>query len=352
MKVAFHTRDAEIETIWCSVVNRAKGLFRLDNIPYLRARPTYGDVIVATPGRGGMLRYRRTHKLGGFSVDALEYRHKATFAPLVALLEKKCGVVCEGFSPPTIGSPGVVAIAIPRGVALPDVGKAVERRFPDVRPVPSPEDEANERLHGAVIKGDLRTLRKALTEGARVNSKNEHGQSAVFVATDRGDAAMLKALRAAGANLRVRNELGQTGLHFAAAEGQRLIAKIFLDAGIGPNDRRNHYRASPLHLAALRDQADVAKLLLHAGARVDLRDDRNFTPLMCAADSSSTRTARALLPHCSAEEKNDAVSVAARRRRPAMVKLLLEAGASRRSRRKTASTRAKAPRKRRRAPAA
>src|SRR5580704_725522 len=113
-KVNLRNREGETESVWCTVVDAAKGLFRVVNIPMLRVRPTYGDVIVATPDREGMLTLRRTHKVGGYWVDALEYKHKATFQPLVTWLEKTHGIVCEGIEGPQGDSPGVIAVAVPK----------------------------------------------------------------------------------------------------------------------------------------------------------------------------------------------------------------------------------------------
>jgi ankyrin repeat protein len=336
-KVNLRNREGETESVWCTVVDAAKGLFRIVNIPMLRVRPTYGDVIVATPDREAGLAFRRTHKIGGYWVDVLEYKHKATFQPLAAWLEKTHGIVCEGIEGPQGDSPGVLGVAVPKGVSYSVVGKGIDARFPDVWPLgsrpeesqkePSPARTRTAALHHAVKNGDVKALRKALADGAKVNAKNEQGQTPALVAAMRGDAKTLTALRSAGANLRVRNDAGDTGLHLAAADGQTAIARVLLAAGVDPNDRRNRFQAAPLHLAAIRDQADAAKLLLRAGARLDLRDHDDLTPLMCAAGRSSMKTARVLLPQCAGKDRSEALQVAARAGDLAMVKLLLVAGA-------------------------
>jgi len=95
VKVVLRSRAGENESVWCTVVDPAKNLYRIDNIPFLRERPTLGDVIVATPGRDGLLGFRRTHAGGGFRWGALEYAEGIRFAPLVDWLEHS-GVKAEG----------------------------------------------------------------------------------------------------------------------------------------------------------------------------------------------------------------------------------------------------------------
>ncbi len=52
-KVRFSNREGMVESVWCTVVDAARGLFRVNNLPMFRQRPTYNDVIVATEDRDG-----------------------------------------------------------------------------------------------------------------------------------------------------------------------------------------------------------------------------------------------------------------------------------------------------------
>src|SRR6476469_1778392 len=50
VKVVLHNRGADIETPWAEDLGPADGggrRVRLDNVPFLHAKPTFGDVIVA-----------------------------------------------------------------------------------------------------------------------------------------------------------------------------------------------------------------------------------------------------------------------------------------------------------------
>jgi hypothetical protein len=143
VKVLLRTRAGEIESVWCSVVDASKGLFRVANIPMLRVRPMYGDVIVATTNREGRLAFRRTHENCGYWAEVLEYARTSTYRPLSRWLEENYAIISEGVMEPQGDLPGIMAVAIPKRVDFRDVGQAIEARFRGVRPYrerPPPSD--------------------------------------------------------------------------------------------------------------------------------------------------------------------------------------------------------------------
>jgi len=167
-----------------------------------------------------------------------------------------------------------------------------------------------------------------LREGAKVDARNERGQTAALLAAERGEARMLVVLRKAGADLAARDPKGVTPLHAAAREGFTAIVRTLLAAGVRVDTRTRHFRGTPLHAAAVRDRPDVARLLLAAGARRDARDANGFTPLMEAAYRGSLRTARVLLAHgAMAPDRNEALLLAAAEGHAPIVRLLLAEGA-------------------------
>lgn len=106
------------------------------------------------------------------------------------------------------------------------------------------------------------------------------------IATACGDLALLKALLVQPGAVNApdpRPELaGRTPLHHAAQLGDTRILALLLAAGADPNqaDGRGD---TPLHLVAinphLRHPEFVARRLIDAGARLDLRNARNRTPI-------------------------------------------------------------------------
>ncbi len=101
----------------------------------------------------------------------------------------------------------------------------------------------------------------------------------------------------AGADSNARDENGLTPLHLAARYGTTEAVPILLDAGANPMARSLHGE-TPLHWATTRE---VVTALLQAGADLEARDKYRGTPLHRAAELSNN---------------------------PAVIKVLLDAGAN------------------------
>jgi len=76
-------------------------------------------------------------------------------------------------------------------------------------------------------------------------------------------------------------------LHVATANERLEEMRALLDQGVDVNARlptimSGQSSAAALHLAATNGLLEPAKLLINAGATLDLRDDMDLTPLMCA----------------------------------------------------------------------
>ena len=337
VKVVLRNRAGETELVWCTVVDPAKNLYRIANIPFLRERPTFGDVIVATRGRDGLLALRRTHTGGGFRWGALEYAEGTRLAPMVDWLEHTRGVKTEGLVAPEGEASGIVGLAIPRHVDPKELFARTEYAFPGVwrlgcRPTRdgSPQSYARavtDALFPALYARDLPRLRALIAEGADVNAVDKNGHTPAFLAVSLEDVKFVAVLRDAGANLLAWSSYGQSALICAAAEGPVEVVKMILAAGADPNEQERLFGMTPLHLAALRNHAAVLTLLLRAGGCTSLRDDDGRTALMCAAGSGSVDAARVLLPSCSVSDRSEALRVATKNASLRMAKLLLAAGA-------------------------
>jgi len=182
-------------------------------------------------------------------------------------------------------------------------------------------------LHAAVVDGDRKKVKQLLADGAKVNARNELGETAAYVAARKGNLPILRVLRDAGANVLARGEAGETALCCAAFEGYSAVVMELLAAGADPNDRAGPVRATPIHAAAMGNQADAALQLLAAGARIDVRDSHLYTPLMCAASRGSAEAARVLLARGPGNDENEALLIAADEGYLDLVKLLITGGA-------------------------
>ena len=178
-------------------------------------------------------------------------------------------------------------------------------------------------LHAAVLRGEITLVRKLLDHGAIIDTLVEHGtpgrrfsadfsirsqligRDAFWMAAKYGEVEILQILLKAGADPLVVDENGVTALQVAMGNsGSSLdwrrdrigneeldsedeerrtleLAKILIDKGVEVNAVDNRDR-SALHHAVLKDFPSVVEFLVAQGARIDVRNDRDLTPLQLA----------------------------------------------------------------------
>jgi ankyrin repeat protein len=222
---------------------------------------------------------------------------------------------------------------------------------------------------------DMGTSEAALIElliahGANVNARETaKGQTALMWAAVRGDLPVAKALLAAGADIHARTTAGSTPLHFAVQQGSLSVAQLVLEKGADPNaaltvrqiDQETQAyvevlaNVTPLWLATTIRHEELAELLLRHGANPNTGQYRNIPPLHFAVQGGMARFARSLLAHGADPNARAPITafppqgaeenlighktfylmpvgatpffVAAQVRDPAMMRILLDAGA-------------------------
>lgn len=163
-------------------------------------------------------------------------------------------------------------------------------------------------LHTAASWGGLsREVSLLWTAGADLNARNDAGETPLHSALRRDDPAKVRALLELGADPAARDSAGNTadpvacerwGTHSFFALASVDVVADCIAAGADVQALINGFpRATPLFRAAARtgDPA-VIHILLEAGADVAARDDRYlYTPLHHAARSGTADVVRALL---------------------------------------------------------
>ena len=152
VKVFLHDRGEDVESAWCAPAGPS--LFRLVNVPFLHAKPTYGDVVAAERNddgnwewdRRGVAQTRireRLHEDGGRYALIVDYTMwaEADLGALVQALEKKHDIVGEGCFGPRGEEPGRLYLAAPRTLNPATVLAAVTTlgrgfRFKLIHPLP------------------------------------------------------------------------------------------------------------------------------------------------------------------------------------------------------------------------
>ncbi len=178
-------------------------------------------------------------------------------------------------------------------------------------------------LHAAVLRSELKLVRALLEHGAAIDIPVEHGtpgrrfsadysirsqligRDAFWMAAKYGEVEILKILLDAGADPFAIDENGVTTLQVAMGNsGSSLdwrrdrigneeldsqdeerrtleLAKILIDEGVDVNAIDNRGR-NAIHHAVLKDFPSVIEYLVAHGASIDVRNERDLTPLQLA----------------------------------------------------------------------
>jgi len=194
------------------------------------------------------------------------------------------------------------------------------------------ERPLSERLHDAVERGQVRTVRRLVQAGADPDEPRE-GETPLFVASAAGRVELVKALLELGAHVDSCGFAKWTALHAAATYARRDVAQVLLDNGADPN-ALDYREWTPLHEAAFRGAVGVARALIAAGADVNARSQTGATPLHYSAWLSSSRKSVVELllakgAHVHARDKGGrtALHSAAGLRRRGALEVLVGAGA-------------------------
>jgi uncharacterized protein len=153
-----------------------------------------------------------------------------------------------------------------------------------------------------------------------------------FSAVKRDDVRAVRQLAQRGFDLNTRNEAGEHALFLALRDDAPEVSSFLIGQDKVQIEARTGQDESPLMMAALKGKLDVAKRLIERKAEVN---KPGWTPLHYAAtnaDAESLPMVRLLLEHhayIDAESPNGStpLMMAAHYGHPAVVKLLLEEGA-------------------------
>ena len=95
---------------------------------------------------------------------------------------------------------------------------------------PGPFVRPERKLIDAATGGDLQTTKDVIKDGVKVNHQNEHGSSALVLASELGHLGIVEVLlKCSGININLQNKVGNTALISASIHGYLDIVKVLLD---------------------------------------------------------------------------------------------------------------------------
>ncbi len=133
---------------------------------------------------------------------------------------------------------------------------------------------------GVAIKfGNIKAIKQHLTERAELSAKEKNNFLRYAAYWGRREVAEL--FIAKGAKVNAKNDDGETSLHQAAKGGSKEVAEMLIFEGAKVNHKDIH-GFTPLHEAAYWGKTDVAELLIAKGADVSAKSKAGHTPLFWA----------------------------------------------------------------------
>jgi len=138
------------------------------------------------------------------------------------------------------------------------------------------------QLHAACKVGAMEKIKKLLTDGVKIDTKDKNGCTPLHIAAQKGYVNIVQILLDHSAEINAVNDFHETPLHDAARKGKFEVVKLLLAKGV-KKEVCNENGETPLHLAAMNNHVDVVEILISAGANKETRDNFEQTPYLVAA---------------------------------------------------------------------
>jgi ankyrin repeat protein len=188
---------------------------------------------------------------------------------------------------------------------------------------------AVETLHGAAASGDIDEVKRLLSEGQDVNSRDSEGQTPLHLAVKSGDREMVKFLLTRDADVRAedKDRSTPTPIGRAVRRQKKEIVEILLGGGA---DIQN--LGAALHLLAWNGQIEMLDFMISRGANIEAKSIYQTTPLREAVYNKQYKTVEFLISkgadvHASSRYSGGPIFTAVERNDKEMIELLIANGA-------------------------
>ena len=154
-------------------------------------------------------------------------------------------------------------------------------------------------LHDAANRGHLDVVKLLLNHSTDVDVQDKSGATPLHKAASRGHRNVVEVLLNRGAAINAKSHDGRTALYLTASKGHRDVVKVLLKHGVNVKVQ-DKYGVTSLQVAALRGETGIAalkgemeilNLLVAKGARFDIKNITEETPLLYAIEASNYNSA-------------------------------------------------------------
>ena len=150
------------------------------------------------------------------------------------------------------------------------------------------------QLHDAAQSGDIEQVRRLVSLGADLETRNETGATALMLASQNGHGETASLLLSNGADVNVKADDGVTALIVAALYGHAEVVSLLLSSGAEVNAELNG-GGTALYASSQNGHAEVVSLLLSSGAEVNAERNDGRTPLYVASQEGRAEVVSLLL---------------------------------------------------------
>jgi ankyrin repeat protein len=175
-------------------------------------------------------------------------------------------------------------------------GGAASAAAPDAAQL-ADADDGTTPLHWAVYRSDVAEVKRLIASGADVNAQNDYGATPLSEAAVAGNVEVIERLLKAGAKVDAANADGQTALMIIARTSNVEAAQLLLKRGAKVDQREAWRQQTALMWAAAEGQPAMVRLLVKAGADANARSlENNFERQVTAEPRMQARPAGGMTP--------------------------------------------------------
>ncbi len=142
---------------------------------------------------------------------------------------------------------------------------------------------SNNPLMMAIEIADIKEIKKLISKGHSVNSKDQNGFTALMSASNKGYKDITDLLTSLGADVNLKDNSGKTALMYSSNNGNDMIVAnlIKMGAGAGVNIKDNFGKTAIMY-ASENGHKEIVSVLLGIGAEIKSKDKYGNTALTYA----------------------------------------------------------------------